>query len=187
MNLSRLESFAAGRASSGWLATLAFFNSFLLPVPAETLLVPLCVSNPQRSWWYASVATFSSVTGGMFGYAIGALAFAEVGSHLVTFYGSPEEFQSITDQFNRAGAQWILLATISPIPYKLVTITSGVTHLDLRIFLAASLLGRVIGYFSIAIVCWRFGEQAKRIITTATGKTVGLVVLLIMGLFLTLS
>lgn len=184
MNITRLERFAQGRASSAWLSVTAFFNSFLLPAPAEALLVPLCVARPRKCWWYASVATGASVAGGLAGYAIGAFLFVSIGSHIVQFYGTEVEFDALVGQFNRAGTEWILLATISPLPYKLVTVTSGVSSLNLTTFVLASLIGRVVGYFSVAAICWRFGDQARYVLERISGKVFGLVILLSAGGFL---
>ncbi len=184
MNTSRFERFAQTRASSGWLSVTAFFNSFLIPAPAEILLVPLCVACPRKSWWYASVATIASVLGGLTGYAIGAFLFTTLGAHIVDYYGTQAEFEALVSQFNHTGAEWILLATISPLPYKLVTVTSGVAQLSLTIFVTASLLGRMIGYFSIAVVCWHFGDRARHILGHISGKVFGLLVLLVGGILL---
>ena len=170
MNTAWLEQLARARASSGWLSVTAYFNSFLLPTPAEVLLIPLCVARPRKSWWYATVATVASVAGGLTGYAIGAFLFAAIGSHIVDFYGTRAEFNTLVSQFNRAGPEWILLATISPLPYKLVTVTSGVSQLNLTVFVLASLLGRVVGYFFVAAICWRFGDQARRVLARVSGK-----------------
>lgn len=177
MNLDRIRQALSGRSSAAWLAGMAFVNSFLLPTPAETLLVPMCVANPNKSWWYASVATVASVSGGLFGYVIGAIAFNAIGSHIIDLYGTQQEFDTLINEFNRSGAEWILLATVSPLPYKMVTITSGVSGMNVLIFLSASLLGRVIGYFSIAAICWRFGDQASKIITSYTGKVASVLIL----------
>lgn len=181
---ARLGRAADSRWAEVWLSLCAFFNSFLIPLPAETLLLPLCIARPNRSWRYASIATISSVLGGFAGYAIGALAFTTVGSNIVAYYGSTEEFNNLTTQFNSAGMEWILLATITPLPYKLVTVTSGVSGMSLYVFLAASLLGRFVGYFSLAAICWRFGEQAKAVMASSAIRSVALAILILVGYFL---
>jgi membrane protein YqaA with SNARE-associated domain len=181
---ARMARAADSQWAEVWLSLCAFFNSFLIPLPAETLLLPLCIARPERSWRYASIATFSSVCGGLAGYMIGALAFTAIGSSIVAFYGTAEEFDTLRTQFNSAGTEWILLATISPMPYKLVTITSGVSGLSLGVFLAASLLGRFLGYFALAAVCWKFGEQAKSMLASSTMKSVTFGIFLVVGYYL---
>lgn len=182
--LARLERAADSRWAELWLSLCAFLNSFLIPLPAETLMVPLCIARPSRSWRYASIATISSVFGGLTGYAIGVFAFSTVGSRIVAMYGSTEEFNSLAMQFNDSGMEWILLATITPLPYKLVTVTSGVAGLNLATFIAASLLGRFVGYFLLAAVCWRFGERAKIMMESSAAKAITVVILLLVGYFL---
>lgn len=181
---ARFERAADNKWAELWLCLCAFLNSFLIPIPAETLLVPLCVARPNRSWRYASIATVSSVLGGLTGYAIGAFAFSAVGSHVVAMYGTTEEFNNLAMQFNNAGMEWILLATITPLPYKLVTITSGVAGLNLAVFLIASLLGRFVGYFLLAGICWKFGERAKLVMESSAVKSIAVVVFLLVGYFL---
>lgn len=181
---ARLERAADSPGAEMWLSLCAFFNSFLIPLPAETLLLPLCIARPDRSWRYAGIATISSVLGGFAGYTIGALTFATVGSSIVAFYGTTAEFNQLSNQFNTVGMEWILLATISPMPYKLVTITSGVSGLNLGVFLAASLVGRFLGYFALAAVCWKFGERAKYLLESSAFKALTVGVLLFVGYFL---
>lgn len=180
----QLERAAHSRWAELWLILCAFFNSFLVPLPAELLLFPLCIARPERSWRYASIATVASVFGGLAGYAIGAFAFTTLGSSIVAFYGSAEEFSALQTQFNSAGMEWILLATITPLPYKLVTITSGVSGLSLGIFIAASILGRFAGYFLLAAACWKFGERAQFLLSSSAIKVVALGILLLGSYYL---
>lgn len=170
---------ADSRWSELWLALCAFFNSFIVPLPAETLLVPLCLARPERSWRFAAIATVFSVLGGIAGYLIGALAFSTLGAEIVDFYGSAEEFNDLTSRFNAAGLEWILLATISPLPYKLVTISSGVAGMSFGLFVGASVIGRVLGYFALAGLCWRFGGSAVAAMQSRPTRAAALVALFV--------
>jgi len=180
----KLERAAQSKWAEYWLGTCAFFNSFILPIPAETLLIPLCLANPHRCWRYACIATIMAVLGGLAGYAIGAMAFAKIGSPIIEFYGVTEAFDQAKDQFNEAGTQWILLATISPLPYKVVTMTSGVTGMNLLVFLAASIIGRSIGYFLTAALLLKYGELVLRASRSPTIRLGALLVLFVTGYFL---
>lgn len=163
---------------------LRFSEQFISPIPAETLLIPLCLARPERCWRYAGIATGAAVLGGLVGYAIGAAALASIGAPIIAFYGADEAFGTATERFNEAGLQWILLATITPMPYKVVTITSGVSGMSLPLFLTASILGRFIGYFLIALIVRQFGAAALRSLKTPAARLAALLALLICGYLL---
>lgn len=167
-----------------WLAICAFFNSFVSPIPAETLLIPLCLARRERSWRYAGVATIAAVLGGLVGYVIGAAAFTTIGAPIIEFYGATQAFEAAKVSFNDAGAQWILLATITPLPYKVVTLTSGAANMNLLLFLTSSITGRFIGYYLVAALVWRFGDAVRRGLKSPIFRVATLLILAVCGYLL---
>jgi membrane protein YqaA with SNARE-associated domain len=134
----------SGRPSAPYaLGAVAFAESSFFPVPPDAMLVPMAVSRPDRVWLYATIATIASVLGGLVGYAIGALLFDSLGAWLIRLYGLQNSATTFQDSYARYGHWVILLKGLTPIPYKLVTITSGFAHYSLFWFTVLSgLLGR---------------------------------------------
>jgi len=107
------------------LGAIAFAESSFFPVPPDAILIPMSLARPKRAWVYALICTVGSVAGAMLGYAIGAFLFETVGKWLINLYG----YGARVDQLRLLYAQWgwavILLKGFTPIPFKIVTITSG--------------------------------------------------------------
>jgi membrane protein YqaA with SNARE-associated domain len=154
-------SLAASRHAVWALAAVSFVESSFFPIPPDALLIPMIIADRRRAWFYAFVATASSVLGGFLGYAIGYFAFDTIGEPLLRFYGVTDQYQSLQHLYDRWGAWLIVIKGATPIPYKLVTIASGAFHFDLATFTVASVISRGIRFFLIAALLWRFGEPIR--------------------------
>jgi membrane protein YqaA with SNARE-associated domain len=144
-----------------WLAAISFIEASVFPIPPDVLLIPMVLAARERAWRYALVATLASVAGGWLGYAIGALLYAEFGQRIIDFYHLQSAFAAFADAFARWGGWIVLVKGATPIPYKLVTIASGVAHLDPVTFTLASIGSRAMRFFIVAALLWRFGEPVR--------------------------
>jgi membrane protein YqaA with SNARE-associated domain len=115
----------------------------------------------DRAWLIASVCTVASVLGGFAGYGIGYFLFEEIGRPLLEFYGYLDKFTEFRGMYNEWGAWIVAGAGFTPFPYKVITIASGVTGLDLTTFGVASLLSRAARFFLVAALLWRFGPPIR--------------------------
>jgi membrane protein YqaA with SNARE-associated domain len=154
----------AGRKSAPYaLGAVSFAESSFFPVPPDVMLVPMALAKPERAYFYAAVCTITSVLGGLVGYAIGALLYDSVGLWLFKLYG----LESKAEDFRHAYAAWghwiILLKGLTPIPYKLVTITSGFAGYDLLWFTILSFVTRGARFFLIAAMIGRYGPKIREI------------------------
>lgn len=104
----------------------SFAESSFFPIPPDVLLIALALGKPKRAWWYAFVSTSASVIGGIAGYYIGYALWASVGEPIVQFYNAQPIFDSLFAKFAEYSFWAILVAAITPIPYKIFTITAGV-------------------------------------------------------------
>jgi membrane protein YqaA with SNARE-associated domain len=138
------------------LFAIAFAESSFFPVPPDVMLAPMVLARPERTWRYAAVCTSGSVIGGMLGYAIG-YGLEPLGRWLLTVSGLPGGEAALQAGFARWGAGIILLQGLLPIPYKLVTITTGLAHFSLWQFALASCVTRGVRFFGVAALVRRFG------------------------------
>jgi len=152
----------AGSRNAPWaLAVVSFAESSFFPVPPDVMLAPMVAARPQRAFLYAGICTAASVAGGLLGYFIG-MHLEPLAEWLLRLTGHPEgqaEFQRWFDQY---GLYVILAKGLTPIPYKLVTITSGMAHFSLFTFIWASVLTRGARFFLEAAVLKFWGPAILR-------------------------
>ncbi|GJE69707.1 YqaA family protein [Methylorubrum podarium] len=165
----------AAKPSAPWaLGAVAFAESSFFPVPPDAMLVPMAVSRPDRVWLYATIATVASVLGGLVGYAIGALLFDSVGQWLFNLYGLADKAQTFQASYATYGHWVILLKGLTPIPYKLVTITSGFAHYSLFWFTVLSLVTRGARFFLLAWLLGRYGIGIRAVLDRHLNVVAGL-------------
>jgi membrane protein YqaA with SNARE-associated domain len=162
------------------LAAVSFLESSIFPIPPDVLLIPMVLANRRRAWTIAAVCTVSSVIGGMLGYAIGYGFSETLGIWIIHFYGLQNAMDSFQAKFAEYGLWVILIKGLTPIPYKLVTIASGLAHFDFKIFILASIATRGVRFFLEAALLYRFGEPIrtfieKRLTLVTTLFAVGLI------------
>ena len=128
---------AAHKPYALWImGAVSFAESSFFPIPPDVMLIPMSLARPQRAWLYATICTITSVLGGIVGYAIGALLFDSVGQWLIHVYGLGGKVDAFRASYAEWGAVIILLKGLTPIPYKLVTITSGFAGYNIVLFLS---------------------------------------------------
>ncbi len=169
------------------LALIAFVESSVFPIPPDVLLNPMVLAALGRAWLIAAVCTVASVAGGMLGYAIGALLFETIGHTILQVYGYASHFAEFQTWYNDWGAWIVFGAGLTPFPYKVITIASGVTGLDFSTFTIASVLARGGRFFVVAALLWWFGVPIRRFIETNLGWLTVLFFGLLLGGFLALK
>lgn len=152
---------AAHRHAIWWLAAVSFIESSIFPIPPDVMLIPMVLAAPTRWFRIAFVCTAASVAGGFLGYLIGFAMFETVGQPVLAMYHLAGKFQTFQDNFNEYGAAIVAIAGFTPFPYKVITIASGVTHMDLTTFSAASVVSRGARFFLISALLWRFGPSMR--------------------------
>jgi membrane protein YqaA with SNARE-associated domain len=165
---------AGHRHALSALALIAFIESSVFPIPPDVLIIAMVLAARERAWRIALVATIASVVGGMVGYGLGFFLYETVARPILEFYGYAEKFVEFREMYNRWGAWIVAGAGLTPFPYKVITIASGVTGLDLTTFTIASALSRGLRFFLVAALLWQFGTAIRgfiegnlKLVTTA--------------------
>lgn len=146
------------------LLAIAFIESSFFPIPPDVLLMALCVGAPTKSFRFAAVCALGSVLGGMMGYGIGFWGYEVIGEPIVRFYHGEAVMAKIQVWYQEYGFLGNLIAAITPIPYKVFTISSGVFRFPFFSFLAASVIGRSVRFFAVAAVFYFYGPPVKALI-----------------------
>ena len=179
---------AAGhRHATRWLALVSFIESSVFPIPPDVMLVPMVLADRERWIRIAAVCTLTSVAGGMVGYAIGLFLFDTIGQALLDFYGYGAKFASFGERYNEWGAWIVFGAGVTPFPYKVITIASGVTRLDLLVFVIASVMARGLRFFIVCGLLWKFGPAIRGFLEKHLGPLTILFFVLLIGGFVALK
>ena len=166
---------AAHKPYALWImAAVAFAESSFFPVPPDVMLIPMALARPARAWLYALVCTAASVLGGILGYAIGALLYDSLGQWLINLYGLGDKVEAFRAGYAEYGAWIILLKGLTPIPYKLVTITSGFANFNIWLFIVLSVIARGGRFFVVAILLNRYGDWIRQKLEEHLGLWVAL-------------
>jgi len=169
-----------------WLAAVAFIESSVFPIPPDVLMIPMILARPSRAWLIALVALAASVAGGLLGYMIGAFFYESLGQPILEAMGKADKMAEFNTRFNDFGFWAVLIAGVTPFPYKVITIMSGWTGMPIATFVATSILARALRFFIVAGLLWQFGAPVRLFIEKRLGLVFTLFCLLLLGGFLVL-
>ncbi len=165
------------------LAGVSFIESSFFPIPPDIMMIPMILAAPHRAFWIATVCLVSSVLGGIAGYALGYFAFEELGRPIFEALGKTTAVEDFNARFNDFGFWAVLVAGLTPFPYKVITIMSGWTGLPLTTFIVTSIVARGLRFFIVAGLLWKYGEPIREFIEKRLGLMFTLFVLLLIGGF----
>jgi membrane protein YqaA with SNARE-associated domain len=175
---------AAGPKAPHALAVVSFAESSFFPIPPDVMLIPMVIANRAKAWWYATVATISSVLGGLAGYAIGYFLMNSIGGQILKFYGHSGSMDAVKKLFEEWGV-WILIAKgWTPFPYKVLTIAAGLAEMAIIPFIVASIVTRAMRFYLVAGLLYFFGEPIREFIEKRLTLLTTLLVVGIVGGFL---
>ena len=173
---------AAERPRAAWaLGAVSFAESSFFPIPPDAMLVPMALARPDQAYRYALICTVTSVLGGVVGYLIGAVLYESVGAWVIQLYGYGTKVEAFRAAYAEWGAWIILLKGLTPIPYKLVTITSGFAGYNIFLFILFSIITRGARFFLLAFLLHRYGPAARRIIEERLGLWTALFAVALVG------
>ena len=182
----------AGRKYANFaLAIVSFIESSFFPIPPDAMIIPMVIAKKQRFVKIALIATTFSVLGGLFGYLIGYVFFNEIGFKIFEIYGY-ENVNALKDMFSTKGGMlsWfglLFTAGFTPLPFKILTITSGFIHYNIFVFILTCMVTRGLRFFLVAFLTNKFGLKIGPFLERKAGKltfiVAGIVILLCIGVY----
>ena len=173
---------ASNAKAKYYLFILSFSESSFFPIPPDVMLLPMCMANHSRAWYFALITTVGSVLGGIFGYFIGSYSFDMIEPFLNN-RGYIDSYLLAVQWFEDWGFWAVFIAGFSPIPYKVFTIAAGATFMPLIPFIIASVIGRGARFYLIACLVKVFGNKADALIKTYMDRIgwilIGIIALLV--------
>ncbi|GAU07852.1 cytochrome B561 [Desulfoplanes formicivorans] len=159
--LDRLWEVAARKGAERVLMAVSFTEAIFFPVPPDLLLLPMGLAARDKVFRLAWICLLFSLAGGVIGYGIGYYFMEAVGNPIIRFYGLEEQYTRIQVWYDTYSAWAVSIAGLTPIPYKLCTLTAGAFHINWPVFILASAISRGIRFFVIAVLIRSFGEAAR--------------------------
>jgi len=170
-----------------WMGLVSFVESSVFPIPPDTMLIPMTLADRRKAWFYALIATLTSVAGGALGYLIGWGLFEAVGQPILDFYGAMDKFAAFSARYNDYGAWIVLFAGITPFPYKVITIASGATGLNFAVFMLASIVARSLRFYLVCGLIYWFGPPVRQFIEDRLGLVTTVFFVLLFGGFIAIK
>ncbi|MAK12870.1 MAG: hypothetical protein CMI73_04315 [Candidatus Pelagibacter sp.] len=187
--LNKTVALAAHKSAKFFLSFVCIIESIFFPIPPDVMIIPMTLAKKKRWVQIATIATISSIFGGIIGYAIGYFFYKEVGIHIFEFYGF-EGFKSFKEQIQigKGFWTWIILLSIAgftPVPFKLLTISSGLIHFNFFVFILVATLTRGTRFFILAGLLSFFGNKFLPYIVKFSGKILIIILsLLLLGFYI---
>jgi len=169
------------------LFVLAVAESSFFPVPPDVLLIALALGVPRRAFRFALICAVGSVLGGIAGYGIGYFGYEAGGKPIIDFYHGQAVMAEVEALYNQYGFWGVLVAAVTPIPYKVFTISSGFFRFEFGLFMVASIIGRSFRFFLVAGLIWKFGPPIKSFIDRYFNALCIIFVILLIGGFVLLK
>lgn len=165
------------------LFVVSFVESSFFPIPPDVMMIPMIIARPHKAWLIAGVCTLASVLGALLGYYIGAQLYELVAQPIFDFYGKMDDVESARATFNEYGAWAVVVAGVTFLPFKVVTILAGATGLSLPVFVVSAIFARALRFFLVAALLWKYGEPIRDFIERRLGLVFILFCLLLIGGF----
>ena len=169
------------------LCLWAFSEAFIFPIPPDPFLIALVISNKKKFFLYCMLCTTFSVLGGITGYYIGFIFWDEIGVHITEYFALTDQINSFKELYNENGSLAVFIAGVSPIPYKLVTIISGISSMNFFYFCLFSLFSRGLRFLLIGFLIFWFGSRVQSFIENRLGLLTLIIIAGALSIFLLLS
>jgi membrane protein YqaA with SNARE-associated domain len=162
-------SFASKPYALWALAFFAFIEASVFPLPPDILMIPMILAARKKAWLIATICTLFTSLGGLAGYGVGYLLYESIGTQILAFYGYADKFVDFKNLYNDYGTWIVIGGGLTPFPYKVITIASGVAEMNIWLFFVSSVIGRALRFFLVAGLLWYFGPFIKNFIEKYLG------------------
>ena len=160
--LEKSSKFTKSRLAYPFIFVLCFLESIIFPFPQEVFMIPMMASDRDRIFKIAWFALLGSLLGAIAAYFIGMYLFESIGMYILNLYSLYETFTNFSNQVSEYGFLYVFVGGFTPVPFKIVTLSSGFIGINFLIFIAASIISRSVRFFLIGYIIWRFGEDVMK-------------------------
>ena len=160
--LEKSSRFTKSRLAYPFIFILCFLESIIFPFPQEVFMIPMMASDRDRIFKIAWFALLGSLFGAIAAYFIGMYLFESIGMYILNLYDLNEAFSNFSDKVSEFGFIYVFIGGFTPVPFKIVTLSSGFIGINFLIFITASIISRLVRFFLIGYIIWKFGEDIMK-------------------------
>lgn len=142
----------------------SFLESTIIPIPIETLLVPLMQSRREKLWLIAGVTTIGCIIGALVGYAVGYFIFEQMQGLILEYMASQSQLDEFQASMESEGFWFIFSTGVTPVPLQIAMLAAGLSHYPLLLYVVAVSTSRIVRYFGLAVLVYYFGDKTEKLI-----------------------
>jgi membrane protein YqaA with SNARE-associated domain len=148
----------------GSIALASFLESLVVPIPLETLLVPLMQARREKLWLIAGVTTLGCLLGAVIGYYIGHFLFDALRDPIMTYMTNEAQFEQFRGHMDKHGFWFIFSTGVTPMPLQVAMLTAGLTSYSFMLYMLAVATSRCVRDFGLAVLVYFFGNKTEKIV-----------------------
>mgnify|MGYP006113708431 FL=1 len=152
---------AGHKSAKPILAVVAFLESVIFPIPTDAMVIPMAISKRNNFLKIALIATIFSVLGALLGYFIGYVFFNEIGIKIFEFFGIENanifKEKLASEEGLLSGVIILFIAGFTPLPFKIITISSGFVHFNILLFTIICFVARGLRFFAVSYLAYKYG------------------------------
>ena len=177
---NQIKSFSNTRFAMPFIFFIGYVEAIIFPLPQEIFMVPMMLSERSKVFRIAFYSFIGSILGGITAYYLGLLFFDSVVNPIINFYDYSHHFLFFKDQINEFGFIYVFIGGFTPLPFKIITLTSGALSIPFWNFLIAAILSRGLRFYLVGFLVWKYGEK----VINTVDKKLNLISFLILGIVL---
>lgn len=177
---NQIKSFSNTRFAMPFIFFIGYVEAIIFPLPQEIFMVPMMLSERSKVFRIAFYSFIGSILGGITAYYLGLLFFDSVVNPIINFYDYSHHFLFFKDQINEFGFIYVFIGGFTPLPFKIITLTSGALNIPFWNFLIAAILSRGLRFYLVGFLIWKYGEK----VINTVDKKLNLISFCILGIVL---
>jgi len=177
---NQIKSFSNTRFAMPFIFFIGYVEAIIFPLPQEIFMVPMMLSERSKVFRIAFYSFIVSILGGITAYYLGLLFFDSVVNPIINFYDYSHHFLFFKDQINEFGFIYVFIGGFTPLPFKIITLTSGALSIPFWNFLIAAILSRGLRFYLVGFLVWKYGEK----VINTVDKKLNLISFCILGIVL---
>ena len=177
---NQIKSFSNTRFAMPFIFFIGYVEAIIFPLPQEIFMVPMMLSERSKVFRIAFYSFIGSILGGITAYYLGLLFFESVVNPIINFYDYSHHFLFFKDQINEFGFIYVFIGGFTPLPFKIITLTSGALSIPFWNFLIAAILSRGLRFYLVGFLVWKYGEK----VINTVDKKLNLISFCILGIVL---
>lgn len=177
---NQIKSFSNTRFAMPFIFFIGYVEAIIFPLPQEVFMVPMMLSERSKVFRIAFYSFIGSILGGITAYYLGLLFFDSIVNPIINFYDYSHHFLFFKDQINEFGFIYVFIGGFTPLPFKIITLTSGALSIPFWNFLIAAILSRGLRFYLVGFLVWKYGEK----VINTVDKKLNLISFCILGIVL---